>query len=84
MVQFIRELLYYFMLDHKDLTITGLKLDQIIIGDASSLEDYCENIVRKMGEEARSLLISILPSILRINIYTVVLDTHAKSSVLLY
>ena len=75
MVQFFRELLYHFLLSNKSKQLSGLQLEQAVIGDADSLEAYCEKIVRKMGEEARSLLLPILPLILRIKIYTVVLDT---------
>lgn len=81
MIRFFRELLYNFLIVNKSLTIHGLSLEQAIIGDTDSIESYCENIVRKMGEEARSVLITILPSILRVKICTVVLDTHASTSV---
>ena len=76
----MRELLYHFLLDNKAKQLSGLQLEQAIIGDAETIEDYCEKIVRKMGEEARSLLLPILPLILRTKIYTVVLDTksHVK------
>lgn len=76
-----RELLYHFLVANKGLKLSGLSLEQAVIGDSDSLKGYCENIVRKMGEEARSILISILPLILRIKICTVVLDTHASTSV---
>jgi hypothetical protein len=81
MIKFFRELLYNFLLVNKSLKMSGLSLEQAIIGDSDSLVNYCENIVRKMGEEARSILIPLLPSILRIKMYTVVLDTHDTTSV---
>jgi len=84
MIKFFRELLYNFLIANKKLKISELSLEQAIIGDSDSLVKYCEDIVRKMGEEARSILISILPSILRIKIQTVVLDTHDNTSVSLF
>ena len=78
MIHFFRELLYYFLMDNKHKEIFGLQLEQAIIGDADSFEDYCTKIVREMDIEAQSLLLPILPSILRIKIRTIILDTHAK------
>lgn len=74
MILFFRKLLYHFLLDNKDKKLSGLELEQAIIGDANSLEEYCEVVVQTMGEDARSLLIPILPLILRIKICTVLLD----------
>ena len=79
MIEFLRELLYYFILENKMKKINDLELNQAVIGDAENIEVYCETIVRTMGEEARSLLTLILPIILRINISIVVLD--AKDAV---
>jgi len=77
-IQFFRELLYHFLLTNKDKQLSGLPLEQAVIGDADSMESYCDKIVRQMGQEARSILIPILPLLLRIKIYTVVLDTKAS------
>ena len=74
----LRELLYHFLLDNKSKQLSGLKLEQAVIGDADTMEDYCDKIVRKMGEEAQSLLLPILPLILKTRIYTVVLDTKSQ------
>jgi len=82
MIQFFRELLYHFLLSNKNKKLFGLELKEIVIGDAESVEDFCEKIVRKMNEEARSLLIPILPLILRIKIYTIFLDTSSLNAVL--
>ena len=79
MIEFLRELLYYFILENKMKKINDLELNQAVIGDAENIEVYCETIVRTMGEEARSLLTLILPIILRIKISIVVLD--AKDAV---
>jgi len=82
MIKFFRELLYNFLLANRSLKINGLSLEQSIIGETESFENYCKNIVRTMNEEARDILITILPSILQIKICTVVLDTKASTSVI--
>jgi hypothetical protein len=87
MIKLLRELLYNFLLANKSLKINELSLEQAIqaiqaiTGVSESFETYCTNIVRTMGEEARDILTTILPSILRIKICTVVLDTKASTSV---
>ena len=81
MIKFFRELLYNFLLSNKSKKLYGLELDAIVIADEESMEAFCEKIVRKMNEEARGLLIPILPLILRIKIYTIVLDTSSSSTV---
>ena len=82
MIKFFRELLYHFLLSNRSKKLYDLELEQAVLGDANSLEEYCDTVVREMNEEAESLLISILPLILRIKIHTVFLDTNPNSTVL--
>ena len=81
MIQFLRELIYLSLINNKSKEIEGIKVEETIVGDASSFEEYCEVIVRTMGEAAQSLLLPIVPMILRINIETIVLDKNAKTPV---
>lgn len=48
-----------------------LPFEFLIQADADSFEDYFNNILMKMGEEARGSILNILPIVLRINIYIV-------------
>ena len=68
-------------MNNKAKEIGGIKVGGTIVGDASSFEEYCEVVVRTMGEAAQSLLLPIVPMILRINIETIVLDKNAKTTV---
>ncbi len=79
-VMFLRELLSDMLIAHKDLKFNGLSLQEAIIYDAQSLEEYRTEIVQKMGTEARGVMISLLPLVLRIQVQTVILD---KSQVFL-
>ncbi len=67
------------MAEHRELKLNDLPLEDSIVFDAKSLDEYRSEIVQKMGTEARGVLVSLLPLILRIQVQTVILD---KSQVL--
>ena len=58
--------------------MNGLPFECIILADADSLEQYIEDIIMKMGEDARGPLLNIMPIVLRINIYIVNLETKQR------
>ena len=83
MVKLLRELLYNFFIENKSKKLPGIDLGQMNIIDNETFESYCENIVRKMGEDARDISIIVLPWILQIKIVTAILDTTSKALVLI-
>ena len=54
----------------------------MVLADAQSLDEYIENVVMKMGEDAQGSLLFIIHIALRINIYIVNLDISAKQRVI--
>ena len=65
---------YNFLRFQKDFEINGTPIHYAILEDADSLEDYAEKIVMVMGTEAYSLVLYIVPLILRMSVHTVLLD----------
>lgn len=48
---------------------------------ARNLDDYIENILMKMNEDAQGFLLNILPIVLRVNVYIVNIDTSKAARV---
>lgn len=70
-----------FMQKYKKACINGLEIEFATSGEASSIDEYVEKFVVKMGVEARSALLNIIPIMLRIKVTTVVVDS--KDAVLI-
>lgn len=52
-----------------------------IRGDAQNIKEFIENIILKDGEDARGIILKIVPIILRIPIRIAILDLQAIESV---
>ena len=80
-IYMIRCMTKNFLLEYKDRSLNELPFNLMILGDADSLEQYIDNIVMKMDEDAIGALLFIMPIVLRINIYIVNLDISQKQRV---
>ncbi|MDR3549488.1 MAG: hypothetical protein P4M11_14685 [Candidatus Pacebacteria bacterium] len=76
--RFVRRMVFNFILNNDDFVISGLSIANIEAVERMSLSKYLMNVVLLDGEDARLLVISIAPLVLRINIGTVLLDMQDK------
>jgi hypothetical protein len=83
MIFFIRKITKNFILIHRNRSINELPIEYapIVENDEEdlSLEGYVNNVVMPLFIDAKGLLLSIVPIILRVNIYIVNIDTSAKA-----
>ena len=77
-VKFIRYPIYKFLRNNPRFRINGLSLKVAITTDSDSIDSYAENVVRKMGENALTVVLCIAPIVFRCNISTYVADSSVK------
>ena len=51
---------------------------------AKDLDDYINNILMKMNEDAQGFLLNVVPIVLRINIFIVNIDTSPAAKVMIW
>jgi hypothetical protein len=67
-------LCFNFLKLNSDFEINGLSLENSVSSEFSTLEDYTQSVVTKPNEEARLVVINVLPLVLRIALNCVLLD----------
>ena len=78
-IKMLRYLVSNFVLINPDFTFNDLSIRTTIeIVEGMTLDTFCKNEILKLGVDARSIILLILPLVLRINIITVLLDLQAK------
>ena len=80
---FLKLLLKNLIRVNKNVKFNGCPLIHTLEADAKSLEDFLENILLKRHEEARGVIITLIPIILRINlnVYTIYPREHTREDV---
>ena len=62
-----------YLLTIQDFSVEGLPISHAFENaeNVHSIEDYCEKIVMKMGEDARDFIINLTPLVLRVSLEVV-------------
>lgn len=82
MVFAMRRLLYNIIEPNRSRCLNDMPLEYAAFDvDDSDLESYLENVLSKMGQEARGFLLSIAPVALRINIFVINIDSSTEARV---
>ena len=70
------------MFTFQDFSVEGLPISFAFenAGGVSSVNAYCENVVMKMGEDARDFIINIIPLVLRISVDIVYVDERNRGN----
>jgi hypothetical protein len=81
-IRLLRRITYNFLILNEDFELHETPLLVAIMAEADNMtmEQYRNNIVLKNGEDARNLVFSIVPLVLRIRITTVLFDLKAISN----
>lgn len=65
-------MVYNFLKLNHDLSINGIKLNEIICLELPTVNEYLENVVLMHKEDARSVVTMAMPLVLRVNISIVI------------
>ena len=71
-----------FDLTFQDFSVEGLPISFAFenAGGVDSVSAYCENVVMKMGEDARDFIINIIPFVLRVSMEIVYVDERNRGN----
>ena len=78
LIRFLRRCVFNFLKLNENFVINDIPLKTVILEDANSMEEYRNKIVLQDGEDARNLILVVLPLVLRIGINIVELDLKDK------
>lgn len=81
MVFLVRVVTKNFMLAHRTRSFNEIPIETSIIADAENVEQYIQNFVMKMDEDAQGPLLYLIPIAMRINVFIVNVDLSAKKRV---
>ena len=81
-MRLMRILAAVFLQTHSDLTINSIPLLAAVQSECDSMATYIHKVVLADCEDARLIVIAIMPIVLRISLDCVYLDASDKSSVL--
>lgn len=84
LIWFIKNSTKNFMKSNKECLINGVPIKLAAEMDANNIEDYINNILMKENEDARGVLLNLVPIVMRINIYILNIDTSEKAKVTFY
>ena len=74
LIKLARWLVANFLLYNSDFSINEIPITDAIMAEEMNVEEYMNNIVLCMGEDAKNLILYIMPIVLRINIKLVLMD----------
>ncbi len=78
LIRYMRRLAYNFIQNNRRFAINGLPIEEIVGVESETLDSYSENVILKQYEDARHLVFSILPLVLRVNLCIMLLDMKDK------
>ncbi len=84
MIKILKNAIANFMTMNPQFDFDGIDIETIAKQDQGSVGNFITNVVRKLGVDARSIILAIAPIILRISINVLVLDLLDKESVLFF
>lgn len=78
---FLRFLCYNFLKVNPEFDLNGISVETALQGEYANLTEYMENVVIANYEEAKTLILAILPIVLRHPINILVVDMQYDPSV---
>jgi hypothetical protein len=77
----IKSFAKHFLLKYKNKTLNEVPIEDLIMADSESVEAYIEDVLMKDGSDANAFILSLMPIVMRINIFVINIDSSEKQAV---